>query len=226
MASRSFAVVLAFALLTGVAAEAKAKRAPVVPMDVIYATGDMILDVYAHAYSAIEGVSTKHGIHTQGKDLLTKVLTNDPIGLACSKVGCKAKDINDAISKAQSTVLQVKAQAYEHAAKGFNALDNVAVQVVTQIETHVPSYKGVVPKTFGNLVIFALYSVFVLYITLKILRFVIGTSLGIFCCVCCCGCCRGKAAPKKGKNSGKKAAPDAKAASPTNKAAKAKAGKK
>jgi len=224
--AQSLMTVLAFALLTGVAAEAKAGRSAVVPMEIIYGTGDLIHDAYAHAYNAIEGLSTKHGIHTTAQAHLTAVLTEDPIGHVCSKAGkpLLAKDIKDHMGKAQAAVLQAKAQVYEHAAKAQDKLNDVAGMVVTQFEKHVPSYTGVVPKTFGNVALFAIYSLFVVYVVFRIARFVIGLSLGIFCCVCCCGCCRGGAA-KKGKNSGKKTTPDAKA-TPTKTTAKAKAGKK
>lgn len=222
--AQSLMTVLAFALLTGVAAEAKAQRSPIVPMDIVYGTGGLIYDAYANAYNAIEGLSTKHGIHTKAQAHLTAVLTEDPIAHVCSKAGCKAKDIKDHMGKAQSAVLQAKATVYETAAKVQDKLNDVAGMVVTKFEEHVPSYRGVVPKTFGNVALFAIYSLFVVYVVCRILRFVIGLSLGIFCCVCCCGCCRGGAA-KKGKNSGKKATPDAKA-TPNKTTAKAKAGKK
>jgi len=221
--AQSLMTVLAFALLTGVAAEAKAQRSAVVPMEIIYGTSDLIFDAVAHAYNAIEGLSTKHGIHTKAQAHLTAVLTEDPIGHVCSKAGCKAKDIKDHMGKAQAAVLQAKAQVYEHAAKAQDKLNDVAGMVVDQFEKFVPSYRGVVPKTFGNVALFAIYSLFVVYVVFRIARFAIGLSLGIFCCVCCCGCCRGGAA-KKGKNS-KKATPDAKA-TPTKTTAKAKAGKK
>jgi len=212
--------VLALALLTGVAAEATAQRSAVVPMEIIYGTGGLIYDAYAHAYNAIEGLSTKHGIHTKAQAHLTAVLTEDPIGHVCSKAGCKAKDIKDHMGKAQAAVLQAKAQVYEYAAKAQDKLNDVAGMLVTEFEKHVPSYGGVVPKTFGNVAILAIYFLFVVYVVFRIAHFAIGLSLSIFCCVCCCGCCRGGAA-KKGKNSGKKATPDAKATP-----AKAKAGKK
>lgn len=216
--------VLAFALLTGVAAEAKAQRAAVVPMEIIYGTGELIYDTYAHAYNAIEGLSTKHGIHTKAQAHLKAVLTEDPIAHVCSKAGCKAEDIKGHMSKAQAAVLQAKATVQAHAATAQDKLNDVAGMVVTEFEKHVPSYRGVVPKTFGNVALFALYSLFVVYVVFRIARFVIGLSLGIFCCVCCCGCCRGGAA-KGAKKSGKKTTPDAKA-TPSKTVAKAKAGKK
>lgn len=172
----------------------------------------MLYDIYSSAYSAAEGLVTKHDVHTKAKAHLTSVLTEDPLAHACSKVGCNTKDIKDHFNKAHATVQQVKAQAYEHGAKASDHLQTVANAVVTKIETHVPSYKGVLPKSFVDLVLVGLYAVFVLYITYFIALFVLSTSLSIFCCVFCCGCCRGgKAAPKAGKNSGKKGAADAKA---------------
>lgn len=229
MASRTFALALAFTLLTVAAADAKAKRAPVAPMDIIWGTTDLIYDVYGLAFNAVADASTKHGVSAKANELLTTALAKDPIGLACSKIGCKKNDIMERWKNMQAAALQGKAQVWEQAAKVSDALDKVAVTVVTKFETLAPSYKGLIAMTFGNLVLFALYSLFVTYVVFKVMLFAIKTALSIFCCVCCCGCCRrGQAATKKSKGGktgyGQKSSPDAKA-TPTKNAAKAKAKK-
>jgi len=223
MAPRTFAIVLAFALVTVAAADDKGKaaKAPIVPMDIIHGTTDMLHDVYEHAFNFVHGLSTKHGIHTTAHAHFTKHLTNDPIAHVCSKVGCKAKDIQDTLSKTHGAVMQAKAQVYEHSAKVTGPLDDFAAVAVGHFEKHVPSYTGVVPKTFGNVALATLYAFFVAYVVFRLARFGLSTSLKLFCFFFCCGCCRGsKTAKKTGKpNSGKKT-PDAKA-SPTKTTAKA-----
>lgn len=220
MAIRVVGEFLAFALL--VAAEGKTTRAPVVPTDIIYGTGELIYDIYAAAYSAAEGVANKHGITSHVSNLhkqhLRPLLEQDHLELVCSKVvhkdGVQAcvKDTTGHFNKVHATVQQVKAQAYEHGTKGTDFLHGLANTFVTNFETYVPSYKGVLPKNnCVDLLLFIIYAYFVSYIVLRVALFAFSAGLRIFCCVCCCGCCRrGKVAPKNGKNSGKKGA-DAKA---------------
>jgi len=208
MASRLLLLVCAALATTAQCKEAK--RSPsVAPSQILYGTAEIIGDIYSHVYDALD----KTGVPAQVKAQTNKLLTEDPIALACSKIGCKKKDITDALAKPEAVILQVKAQGYELKAKASDALDGVAASIVAQFEKHVPSYKGVLPNNILDLFLVIMYFAFVFYVTLRITLFVIRTALSIFCCVCCCGCCRRgtAAASKGGKNSGKKAGADAKA---------------
>lgn len=211
--------------------DAEKKRKPVAPMDIVYGTAELMYDIYDAAYAAADGMAHKHGVHAKAKDLhkqamthVTGVIGEDPIESACGKLGCKAKDITDKLSQTQAFVMQVKAQAHEHGAKASDHLTDFASKVVTKFEMHVPSYKGVVPKTFMNLLLVALYVLFVFYIIFRIVRFALRVFFSIFCGVCCC-CCRQRKQTSEahGKKNGKKVGhADAKASikSPTKGKAK------
>merc|ERR1719482_110800 len=131
-------------------------------MDIVYGTAELMYDTYAAAYEAADGLADKHGVHSFVKDLRAKAMTSiskaigeDPLESACSKIGCKKKDVQDKLDQAQAklsqahgTVQQVKAQAYEYVAKASGLLDDVAVKAITKFEMQAPSYKGLIPKTF------------------------------------------------------------------------------
>merc|ERR1719353_2094757 len=110
-------LLLACSVIVGGAADAKPKRAPIVPMDIVHGTVEVLNDLYGAVYDAVEGVATKHGLPAKAKSTINNIITEDPIGFACSKIGCKKAEIDAHVSKAQSTVQQVKAQAYEYVAK-------------------------------------------------------------------------------------------------------------
>jgi hypothetical protein len=233
MATRTFGFLFACAVLVATEAKVASKRTPFAPTDIIYGTGELIYDIYSAGYDAVEGIATKHGIQAKVSghlnDIQTKVsghLGDDPLALACSKLGCQKKDITDKLGAAQAAMQQAKAQAYELGAKGHDLLQDFAIKIVTKFETHVPSYQGFLPKNFADLCLLALYALFVLYIVFRIVRFVVSTALAIFCCVCCCCCRRRKQGPAKdGKNSGKKGSADAKSSPGKQANAKGKAKK-
>merc|ERR1719321_1966250 len=102
------------------------------------------------------------------------------IEAACGKLGCKKDDITDKLSQAQVTIQQIKAQASEHGAKASDYLNDMSARLVTKFEMHVPSYKGVVPKTFMNLLLVAIYVLLVFYIIFRIVKLFISFSLSIF----------------------------------------------
>merc|ERR1711924_10270 len=131
--------------------------------------------------NAAEGEVTKSGIPAKARAEITKVITDDPIALACSKVGCKKKDIDDAMTKSQEAVAQVKATVYANAAKVYALLSDFASQAVATFEAHVPSHKDVLPKTFEDLLLVTIYACLVFYVVLRIALFVFKTALSIFC---------------------------------------------
>merc|ERR1711957_954650 len=98
-------------------------------------------------------------------------------------------------------------------------LDEVAAKVVSKFDQAMPKYAGAVPDTFSDLLVFSLYSLFVLYVVFTITRKVFGISMGLFCFFFCCGCCRGGKTGKAAASGGKKgAAKDAKKADSSGKA--------
>jgi hypothetical protein len=223
------AVVLLTVAPTG---EAKAegasrKRAPIAPSDILYGTTELLYDIYAAAYEAADGMAAKYGVHAAVKEHSSKILPADPVEVACSKLGCKKKEVMDKVKVAQDAVLQVKGTVYEHGMKAHEFVNGHAHTIGTHLEKQFPGYAGHMPKTAVDLLFVSLYVLFVMYIVFKIASFFICLCLSIFCCVCCC-CCRRKG--KGGKNSGKNGKKD-NAAADKGKAAmksqpKAKAGKK
>merc|ERR1712113_436467 len=96
----------------------------------------------------------------------------------------------------------------EYATKAYDASNSVAVGVIDSFESKVPHYKGLIPKTLGNFVLFVIYKLIVLYIICKVLFFFLRLGFGILscviCCLCCCRCCRrsAKAPAKTAKKNG------------------------
>merc|ERR1740121_1777207 len=85
-------------------------------------------------------------------------------------------------------------------------MDKAAVSLIEQFESQVPAYKGLVPKSLGNFVLFVCFKALVLYVTLKVLLLVLKIVWGITKFVlylsCCCCLCRGGS--KKQATNGKK----------------------
>merc|ERR1719408_32192 len=144
---------------------------------------------------------------------MSRVLTEDPVGFVCSKIGCKTDEVNGHISNVQSFISQAKANAYEQATNFNNKLDELAATAVHKFEQLVPSYKGTLAnvKTFWDLVLLAVYAMFVFFVVMWVSWFLFCLACSIFCCILCCRCCRrkGSADAKDGKN-GKKGFADAK----------------
>jgi hypothetical protein len=222
MASRTCAFFFALAVVTANAeAESKAESKLPLPTDIIYGTGEVISDVVSGMY----GFCADKAQPILANDKVQELLKADHIELACSKLGCKKKDVSDKLSQAQAVMNHAKTQAYEHGAKLRDTLDGLAVTAVAQFEKYMPSYKSRAPTNFMDLALVVCYFAFVLHKIIRIAFYVLCKALKIWFTVCCCGCCcrsskKSSTASAKGKaNSG---GADAKATSKS----KAKPGKK
>lgn len=120
--------------------------------------------------------------------------------------------------QANTAFVQLKALVAEYSQKAYDPMDKAAVGMIEKFESKLPAYKGMIPKTLGNLVLFICYKAVVLYVLLKVilfaLRMVFGITSCVVCCICCCRCGRSKQVKKAAKNG--KAAPTNGKAAPTN----------
>jgi len=130
------------------------------------------------------------------------------------------KEAQTARVQAQAAAVQVFDQIYEPANKA-------AVHAIVTLEAALPSFKGQIGKSIGNLILFVLYLSFVLDVAFCFVLFVLRLALSIVSCLCCtilcCGCCRSKPAAQTGKP---KAAAKKAAAKPAAAKAKQTNGKK
>lgn len=202
---------LACCAFAGFAADTKQKRQPIQPTDIIHSTVETITTLYGAVYEYAEGKANEFGIPAKVKSTMSNVLTEDPVGFACSKIGCKKDEVDGHISNAQSVIRQAKANAHEQASKFNEMLDGMADAAVHKFEQFVPSYKGALARKFWDLVLFVVYAVFVFCLVAWMTWFLLSLACSIFCCVVCCRCCRrkGSADAKNAKN-GKKGGADAK----------------
>mmetsp|Transcript_53953 Transcript_53953/g.106472 ORF Transcript_53953/g.106472 Transcript_53953/m.106472 type:complete len:216 (-) Transcript_53953:115-762(-) len=202
-------------LLVSLQALAAEGAKPLVSMDIVYDTFDLMsgafTDAWTKAKAGVDGMLAKLPTDDLKKHFHTTVTANIPPE--------HMKQLDTALAEATARSVQVKALAGELAESVYEPANKAAVAAIDQFETLLPKYRGLIPKSLGNLVLFAVYMLIVLYLVFKVASFVFRTAWSIFCCFCCCGCCRGskkEAAPaKKGKSEKGKAtnAPAAKAES-------------
>merc|ERR1719443_2103491 len=146
-------------------------------------------------------------------DKVQELLKADHIELACSKLGCKKKDVSDKLSQAQALMNHAKTQAYEHGARLRDIFDGLAATAVAQFEKYMPSFKGRVPTTFVDLLLVVCYFAFILHKIIRIALYFLRKVLKMYCYVCCCGCCcnrRPTPASTKGKAKANSGSADAK----------------
>jgi len=181
-------------VLVAAVAESEEKK-PIVTTDIIHGTGELIYDLYDGIYSKFFAHHVaKHG-DTVMKALepVKKQLPEDPIHEVCLKVGCKKhevlKHMDSAADLAATAANTIQAKAYEL----HEPLTQGTHKVVDGFESAMPSHRGLIPRTPGNLLLFCLWIVFVIYAGSKISFFFIRLALrvSIFCLklACCCGCC-------------------------------------
>merc|ERR1719220_2186536 len=100
--------------------------------------------------------------------------------------------------------------------KAYEPMETAAVSLIEHFETQVPAYKGLVPKSFGNFVLFVCFKALVFYVTLKVLllalKIVWGITKFVLYLSCCCCLCRGGGKKKatNGKTDDKKKATNGK----------------
>jgi len=199
------------------AAQVGAQKSPLLSTDLVYNTLDILTDArdFVWEKANADTLLAQASVHV-GKAKVELLKQTGPL----------PPQVDDALLQANTAYIQVKALSLEYYQKAYEPANQVAVGLIERFESHLPAYKGLIPKTLGNFVLFVCYKAIVVFIVMKVLLFVLRLIFGIFscviCCVCCCRCCRSSKPAAKATN-GKKAAAS-KAA--TKAAAKPAAGKK
>jgi len=185
------------------------KRRPIITAAIFHDTIELVADVADNLYtSVLEPHVTKHS---------PKVIA--AVDEHMAKAGIKKSEITAKYDTLMGHVSTAKANLAVHKTTAQARLDEVAAKVVSKFDQAMPKYAGAVPDTFSDLLVFSLYSLFVLYVVFTITRKVFGISMGLFCFFFCCGCCRGGKTGKAAASGGKKgAAKDAKKADSNGKA--------
>merc|ERR1719223_1163525 len=109
-------------------------RVPAAPADLLYGTAAVIADIHAAAHAAALEQLSKAG----AKDLLDAMLEKDLVSLACSKIGCSDKDVNDKLHQAELALRQSKKEVSERAAATLVQLDALTGELLVKLETQVP----------------------------------------------------------------------------------------
>eukprot|EP00931_Biecheleriopsis_adriatica_P002568 TRINITY_DN10351_c0_g1_i1.p1 TRINITY_DN10351_c0_g1~~TRINITY_DN10351_c0_g1_i1.p1 ORF type:complete len:227 (-),score=65.68 TRINITY_DN10351_c0_g1_i1:76-756(-) len=196
---RTFAVALLLAASALAQEEGAAETAPkveakkpILTTDIIHGTGELIFDLYDAAYNKI----FKHHVDKHSETVrqaVADVLPKDPITEVCAKVGCQKEQVlkhmdtaSDLAQQASNTVQDTATQLHEATTAGTH-------KVVDQFESMMPTHRGLIPRTPLNLLLFCLWIVAVIYVSIKVSLFFmrLGFSAFIFTLklMCCCGCC-------------------------------------
>jgi len=184
---------------------AGAQGKPLITKAVFYDTYGMLEEACSTAYkkAGVDAALANVQEVPQVKEL--KAVVDKQVGVAMKAL---PPQVTKGMDDAQVMALQVKATMLEYMAIVQDKADEGATAAVKQLETLVPALKGVIGVGAADLLLFAAYFFFVVYVSLKVALFVLGKAMSIFCFCCCCGCCcRGKkaqAAQSTAKN-GKKA---------------------
>jgi len=163
-------------------------KSPLISTEVLYGTYEILADAGSHAYKManVEGLIAQIPIDNIKKEVLKQTGPIPPL----------PPQVDDAVLQATAAYVQVKSLVMEHTQKAYKPMNDGAVGLIEKFEKQFPSYKGLIPKTLGNFVLFVCYKFVVLYVVLKVLLFILRTVFGItscvICCICCCRCCRSK----------------------------------
>lgn len=182
-------------------AETTAKSAgkkPIISMDMIYGTVELLSDVYTDAHAQITKVASP--LVAPHVEKVSAMIPADPLAEVCAKVGVKKSLVLDKVSTAKDAAIQAKATAAVMMDKAYSPVIKAVEQGVSAFEKKMPKYAGLIPKTVGDLVIFIVYACIVAYVLLRLTLFSLRLALSIFCCICCCGSC---ACCRKRKHHGK-----------------------
>eukprot|EP00930_Biecheleria_cincta_P017847 TRINITY_DN14079_c0_g1_i1.p1 TRINITY_DN14079_c0_g1~~TRINITY_DN14079_c0_g1_i1.p1 ORF type:complete len:239 (+),score=51.50 TRINITY_DN14079_c0_g1_i1:81-797(+) len=213
MQSLLFLPLLLAALASAEETKKNAPKKPIISTDLIHGTGELIYDIYDAAYrKLLKPHVDKHGKTVSEAikpvtDFLDfdkdgSVELEDSVGHVCSKVGCKHTDvmnhIDTAHKTAKSSVETAASTVHEHLTAGTH-------KVVDQFEKALPSHTGMIRRTPGNLLLFCLLIVSILYMLIKVALISLRISWKVFIfslkTMLCCGCCgllcrkRGAATP-------------------------------
>jgi len=182
------------------AAQAGAQKSPLLSTDLVYNTVELLTDARDFVWEKAKA----DALLAQGQMHVAKAKQE-----VLKQTGPLPPQVDDALLQASTAYVQVKALALEYYQKAYEPANQVAVDLIEKFESRLPAYKGLIPKTLGNFVLFVCYKAIVVFIVLKAFLFVLRLVLGIFrCLICgvlCCGCCRGSKTAAKATN-GKKAA--------------------
>lgn len=203
---------------------ATSKKHRLTPTEIMYGTWELVYDVHVEvfnfAYKHGDDLATKHGAYAKGQEFLD---------LLCANMQCGTKgDLLEKYEKVKKQAVVYQAQATEMIEKAKAPLNDYAEQAVHKFEAFAPSYKGVAPKNFVDLVLVSLYLFFVMWIVYIFFSFCVSLWLGMVCMIFCC-CCRRRGGATKAakKNAAKKTQAVEKGKAADGKAAaKANAGKK
>ncbi|CAJ1420213.1 unnamed protein product [Effrenium voratum] len=194
---------LALLVVRAFGQEVKPRR-PIVTTDIVHGTGELLYDMYSAAYNKF----LVHHVDKHSKtvrEAIEPMLPEDPMGQICSKVGLEKQELLRHMDSASYAVSNASAQAAEHGSRVYELLSRGAHFVVDGFERLLPTHKGLIGRQPLDLLIFCLWVVVVLYITMKIglVFFKIAWSIFIFglkmmCCCGCCGLCFRRKPPPKG----------------------------
>jgi len=174
---------------------------PLITTDIVYSTYEHLKDLHDHAWTM---VPTEPAL-AKLKEIQQQVE---------KQVGPLPPQVEEAKTQAMVAMVQAKALAEEFRGKAYEQGTQVALQIIQALETAVPSSKGLIRKSLGDLVVTVCYLSLVAYILLKVLLFGLRTVLFFFCGFCCCRFCCGRKAATKTKAASKKAAAKSAAAAP------------
>lgn len=180
-----------------------AKVAPIITTDVIYGTGGLMMDMYGMVWTTYAAPHANK-IWAEAKSSVMKAVPPDPVGFACTKIGCDKAVIESKVNEATTTAMQMKATMYEKSAELYAPLNNGVGLLVDQFEQALPEYAGAIPRPLGDFVVFMIYIFLFMYVVTCIALFAFKTVLKIYCFFCCCGCCRRGGASKKAEDAAKK----------------------
>eukprot|EP00439_Symbiodinium_sp_Y106_P085701 s914_g29.t1 len=138
------------------------------------------------------------------------VASQDPVGDICQTVGVEKQEIFRRVDSAAELAANARDQAQAHGSRVHSVLSSGCLRLL-------PAHKGIISRTPGDLLLFCLWVVTVLYLTLQIALVAFRIAWRIFLfglkLLCCCGCCglcfgsRGGASSKskaQAKSGGKK----------------------
>mmetsp|Transcript_42056 Transcript_42056/g.78680 ORF Transcript_42056/g.78680 Transcript_42056/m.78680 type:complete len:232 (-) Transcript_42056:75-770(-) len=196
--NRLVAIAMAFGFMAG---SASAQKKPIVTTEIFFETAELMQDIYTSAWaSMVEPMLPKVKANMEKVTEKGFVEGEKLFDMLCAKAGLKKDDISAKLDAAKGALLQVKANAYEFAAKTHDKLSSYADIFVSKFEAKMPKYAGLVPKTPGDVLFFIVYLAVVVYVLVKLTMLALKVALRIFCCACCC--CGCKCCCRKSKSNG------------------------
>mmetsp|Transcript_13950 Transcript_13950/g.22200 ORF Transcript_13950/g.22200 Transcript_13950/m.22200 type:complete len:230 (-) Transcript_13950:366-1055(-) len=191
-------LVLAASVVAAETEQASVK--PILTTDLFHGTAELIYDIYDAAYSKFlaHHVATHSVTVLKAMEPVTQALPKDPIAEICLKVGCQKEEVLKKLGSAMDMASNAKNTIVLKAGELHEPMTQVTHTLVGHFENFMPAYRGLIPRTPGNLVLFCLYITAVLFVLLKVSLMVLRLQLSIFMFFCCCGCFRRRAASPAG----------------------------